>query len=434
MNKIKFLFFPAVLLPFFLALFTFSADVYAQKESDRIIAIVGNDVILESDLNYQIMLYARQNNVQQLNDQLIQQVFQNLLTEKILLAKADQDSILISEDELQKQLDYRIQTLSQQFGSEKNLEDAYGLTVSKIKSVLKEDIRKKMKVDRLKQQKFGSDVNVSKAEVLKFYSQFRDSIPIIPESYELYQVVRTPELTQEAKRIARERALQLLDSVKAGMDFSELARKYSDDSASAVLGGDLGKSKKGSFVKEFEDAAFILKPGEVSDLVETEFGYHIIKVNEKTGDVIRAQHILVKYPHLESADFESINFLKDLRTKIESGQLTFKQAAVQFSQESKSAADSGYIGTVPLNGLSSDEAAAIKDLSAGGISDPVRAGDTRNYAYYMYMVKNRIPEHRITAESDYPILEKYAQNYKEQKSMSEWIEEIKKSVYVEIKI
>jgi len=426
LNKIKIL--------LFFTFFIFATNIFAQKESDKIIAIVGNDVILESDLNYQIMLYARQNNVQQLSEQLIQQVFQNMLTEKILLAKADQDSISISEDELQKQLDYRIQTLSQQFGSDKNLEDAYGLTVTKIKSVLKEDIRKKMKVERLKQQKFGNDISINKNEVMKFYSNFRDSIPIIPESYELFQIVRTPELTQEAKRIARERALQILDSVKAGMDFSELARKYSDDSASAVQGGDLGKSKKGSFVKEFEDAAYILKPGQVSDLVETEFGYHIIKVNEKTGDVIHAQHILIKYPHLESADFESINFLKDLRTKIQSGQGSFQQFAVQFSQESKSAADSGYIGTVPLNGLSSDESTAIKDLTAGGISDPIRVGDNRNYGYYMYMVKNRIPEHRISSETDYTLLQKYAQNYKEQKAMSEWLEEIKKSVYVEIKI
>jgi len=426
LNKIKII--------FTIALFVCASNIFAQKESDKIIAIVGNDIILESDLNYQIMLYARQNNVQQLNDQLIAQVFQNMLTEKILLAKADQDSIIISEDELQKQLDYRIQTLSQQFGSEKNLEDAYGLTVSKIKSVLKEDIRKKMKVERVKQLKFGNEITINKNEVLKFYSDFRDSIPIVPESLELYQIVRTPELTQEAKRMAREKALQLLDSVKSGMDFSELARKYSDDSASAVLGGDLGKSKKGSFVKEFEDAAFLLKPGEVSDLVETEFGYHIIKVIDKAGDVIHAQHILVKYPHLESADFESINFLKDLRSKIQSGQGTFQQYAAQFSQEPKSAADSGYIGTVPLNGLAPDEVNAIKDLSAGGISDPIRVGDSRNYAYYMYMVKNKIQEHRITVETDYPLLERYAKNYKEQKAMSEWIEEIKKSVYVEIKI
>ncbi len=426
MNKIK------LIIIFTLFILAFKAN--AQKEGDKILAIVGNEIILESDLNYQIMVYARQNNVSQLSDQLVQLVFQNMLTEKILLAKADQDSIEVSEDELQKQLDYRIQTLSQQFGSEKNLEEAYGLTVSKIKTILKDDIKKKMKVERLKQQKFGNMESIGKTEVLKFYDQFKDSIPAVPETFELYQIVRTPEVTDEAKRIARERAQQLLDSVKSGKDFSDMARKYSDDSASAVLGGDLGKSKKGSFVKEFEDAAYILKPGEISDVVETEFGYHIIKVIDKTGDIIHAQHILVKYPHLESADFEAINYLKDLRKKIENGEATFQQMAVKYSQEKQSATDSGYIGKMPETNLTPDELTAMKSLSTGGISDPVRVGDSHNYAYYMYLLKNQIPAHKITPENDYEMLEKYALNYKQQKEMSDWIEEIKKSIYVEIKV
>jgi len=187
LNKIK------LIIIFTLFILAFKAN--AQKEGDKILAIVGNEIILESDLNYQIMVYARQNNVSQLSDQLVQLVFQNMLTEKILLAKADQDSIEVSEDELQKQLDYRIQTLSQQFGSEKNLEEAYGLTVSKIKSILKDDIKKKMKVERLKQQKFGNMESIGKTEVLKFYDQFKDYISAVPETFELYQIVRTPEIT-----------------------------------------------------------------------------------------------------------------------------------------------------------------------------------------------------------------------------------------------
>lgn len=409
--------------------------LYSQQEGDRIIAIIGNEVILSSDLNYQLMLYARQNNITQLNDRVIQEVFKNMVTEKLILAKADQDSIYVSDEDVQKQLDYRIKSLVQQFGSEKNLEDAYGITVAKIKTILKDDIRKKMKVERMKQKKFGFGIIVTGTEVRDFYKQYKDSIPDVPETFELYEIMRIPTLSEEAKSMAHDKAEELLDSLKNGADFSELARKYSDDSASAVNGGDLGRVKKGVFVKPFEDAAFLLKPGEISGLVETEYGYHIIKVNEKIGDMIELQHILVRFPHLESADFDAINFLKDLKKKVQNGDETFQQLAFEYSQDQESAKDSGYIGRLNLNSLAdSSEANKIKNLNEGEISEPIRLGDSRDYSYNIFYVKEKVPEHKPTLETDYKLIENFAQNYKENKELAEWIDELKKSIYVEIKM
>ena len=409
--------------------------LYSQQEGDRIIAIIGNEVILSSDLNYQLMLYARQNNITQLNDRVIQEVFKNMVTEKLILAKADQDSIYVSDEDVQKQLDYRIKSLVQQFGSEKNLEDAYGITVAKIKTILKDDIRKKMKVERMKQKKFGFGIIVTGTEVRDFYKQYKDSIPDVPETFELYEIMRIPTLSEEAKSMAHDKAEELLDSLKNGADFSELARKYSDDSASAVNGGGLGRVKKGVFVKPFEDAAFLLKPGEISGLVETEYGYHIIKVNEKIGDMIELQHILVRFPHLESADFDAINFLKDLKKKVQNGDETFQQLAFEYSQDQESAKDSGYIGRLNLNSLAdSSEANKIKNLNEGEISEPIRLGDSRDYSYNIFYVKEKVPEHKPTLETDYKLIENFAQNYKENKELAEWIDELKKSIYVEIKM
>jgi len=406
----------------------------SQREGDRIIAIVGNEVILESDLNFQLISFMKQNNLTTYNDQVVEHVFQSMITEKLILAKAEQDSVYVSDEELNKQVDSRLQQLVSQFGSEKNLEEAYGITIIKVKKILKEQIAQNIKVERVKQQKFGSGISVTRSEAINFYNDYKDSLPPVPETVELYEVVRVPKITEESKQQARIKALAILDSLKTGSDFSVLAKNNSDDPGSKDNGGVLGKSKKGSFVKEFEEAAFLLNPGEISDLVETEFGYHIIKLIDKSGDFITAQHILVKFPKNESADFEEINFLKDLRTKIKNGEYNFKQAAKQFSQETRSAADSGYIGKIRINNLDSAEILVLKDLDRGGISDPVKVGDDRYYAYYMYNLVDRIPEHKATIENDFKTIEELALKYKEQKILAEWIEELKKSIYLDIKI
>ena len=415
------------------ALFT-SFVLYAQNEGDRVVAIVGNDIITESELRSQIIQYARQNNLSGIDDGVIQTVFQNLLFDKLVLAKAEQDSISVTEDEIQKQLDYQVKSLVEKFGSEKNLEQAYGGTMAKLKMAFRKQISDKIKIDKVKQAKFGSGLAVTRTEVRKFYEQFKDSLPPVPETYELYEIVRTPKLTEEAKTIAREKAKGLLDSLKLGADFSDLAKKYSDDSASAVQGGNLGKSKKGTFVKPFEDAAMLLKPGEISDVVETEFGYHIIKLKEKIGDVIDVQHILVKYPHSESADFEEINFLRDIKQKVLSGQGTFKQYAAQFSQQKETAVDSGYIGKISVANLDSTEIMALKNLNPGEMTNPVRVGDDRVYGYYLYLLKSRSEEHKLSIDNDFDLCEKYALNYKEQKMQAEWFEELKRTIFVETKI
>jgi peptidyl-prolyl cis-trans isomerase SurA len=413
-------------------LVTFS--IYSQDEGDKIIAIVGNDIILQSDLNFQLYNYMQQNGIPQITNEVVQQVFQSLLTDKLMLAKAEQDSIYISSEEVNKQVDSRIKDFIAQFGSEKNVEEAYGLTIPKIRNLLKDQTERNMKISRVKQEKFGYGINVTRPDVIKFFNDYRDSLPPVPETYDLLQIVRIPKITEDAKFIAREKANQLLDSVKSGRDFSELAKLYSDDSLSALQGGGLGKAKRGSFVKEFEDAAFLLQPGEVSGVVETEFGYHIIKLIDKTGDFITAQHILVKFPRLETADFTEINFLKDLKQRIISKELTFKQAAVLYSQEPKTAADSGKVGKISANNLDSLEILTLKDLNTGGISDPVKVGDDRFYGYYMYEVREKIPEHIATIDNDYEIIHQYAQRYKEQKMLADWLEELKKTIYVEIKL
>jgi peptidyl-prolyl cis-trans isomerase SurA len=426
-KKINFSFF------LILVIILFTTKCYSQKEGDRILAVVGYDIILESDLQYQIQLYARQNQLTQINPMIAQQIFQQLLTEKIIYAKAEQDSITIKEDEVGKELEYRIKNMVEQVGSEKKVEEIYGMSIGKIKILLKEDLVKKMKADKLKRKKFQGSIKVSDKEVTEFYSKYRDSLPPAKEEYELAHIYMQKKVTDAEKLLAKEKAQKILDSLKQGADFSELAKRNSDDTQSAINGGDLGFSKKGVFVKEFEEALYSLNVGGTSDLVETEYGYHIIKVNEKKGDLVKSQHILVAYPKLESSDLETISFLKDMKSKIENKSMTFEDAAKQYSQDVSSNLKGGYLGFVQVDRLDSLTIDAIKDLDTGKISNPIKTSEERNYGFEVIKVIKKIPSHKLTIENDYDKIKKLAIMFKENTEMEKWIEEIKKTVYVDVK-
>ncbi|MBP9095578.1 MAG: peptidylprolyl isomerase, partial [Ignavibacteria bacterium] len=327
MKLIKLFLFPIILISLY-----FPINSYAQQEGDRILAVVGNEIILESDLQYQLSLYARQNKLTQIPPALAQEIFNSLITDKIILAKAQQDSIEVSDEEVTKELDNRIKSLIEQVGSQSRLEEIYAMSIVKIRMLLKEDLKKRMMTERLKRQKFGSGVKSTDREVREFYKTYRDSLPRATEEFEIAHIYIERKVSDAEKNWAKDKAKQILDSVKKGVDFSELAKRNSDDSLSAIQGGNLGYVKKGSFVKPFEEAALVLLPGEVSDLVETQFGYHIIKLIDKKGDGFTTQHILVKFPTFESSDLETIKFLTDLKGKIQSGQITFEDAAKEYSK------------------------------------------------------------------------------------------------------
>ena len=407
---------------------------YGQLEGDRVIAVIGNDIITESDFQYQVQLYARQNQLNEINPYIAQQIFQSMLTNKIILAKAEQDSVFVTEDEVLRELDQRLKGMIAQVGSEERLVEVYGMSVPKIKLLLKEELQKSIKIDRMKRKKFQGGIKVSDKEVKEFYNVYKDSLPDQSDEYELAHIILSRKVSEAEKTAAKNLILELMDSVKQGMDFSELARKYSGDSMSALQGGDLGYAKKGTFVKEFEEAVYSLKPGEVSDIVETEYGYHIIKLNEKQGDKIKSQHILIKFPKLESSDFETIAFLKELKSKINDGQITFDSAAKEYSEDMNTKLKGGYIGLIPAEQLDSNTIGILNALSPGQISDPVRIGSSEQYGYELFKLVRINPSHKLSLSTDYEKIKNYAITFKESQEMEKWIEEMKETIYVDIRM
>jgi peptidyl-prolyl cis-trans isomerase SurA len=415
-------------------IFFLGAVVFGQVEGDRIIAIIGNDIITESDFQYQVQLYARQNRLTEISPVLAQQIFQSMVTNKMILAKAEQDSIIVTEEEVNRELDSRIKSMIEQFGSQERLEQTYGMSIPKIKILLKEDLEKNLKIDKLKRKKFQGGIRVSEKEIQDFFNIYRDSLPNVSEEFEIAHIFLERKVSDEEKKEAKRIAELILDSIKHGVDFSELAKRNSGDSVSAANGGDLGYAKKGTFVKEFEEAVFSMSPGEVSEVVETQFGYHIIKLNEKQGDKVKSQHILIKFPKFESSDFETINFLKELKSRIEKGEITFDSAAKQYSQDVETSSKGGYLGKVPIEQLDSISAEILKNTSQGQITDPLRIGDDINYGYEIYKLINVYPPHKISMDEDYDRIKSYAEAYKENQEVEKWINEIRESIYVDIKM
>lgn len=427
LKLIKFFLLPIVLICLYSPI-----NIFAQQEGDRILAVVGNEIILESDLQYQLSLYARQNKLTQIPPALAQEIFNSLITDKIILAKAQQDSIEVTDDEVTKELDNRIKSLIEQVGSQSRLEEIYAMSIVKIRMLLKEDLKKRMMTERLKRQKFGAGVKSTDREVREFYKTYRDSLPRATEEFEIAHIYIERKVSDAEKNWAKDKAKQILDSIKKGIDFSELAKRNSDDSLSAIQGGNLGYVKKGSFVKPFEEAALVLLPGEVSDLVETQFGYHIIKLIDKKGDGFTTQHILVKFPTFESSDLETIKFLTDLKGKIQSGQITFEEAAKEYSKDESTKLKGGYIGQIGVEQLDSAVIERINAVSLGGITDPVRiTTNGTDFGYEIIKVINKTPEHALTIEGDYEKIKRLADQYKEGKELDKWINDMRESIYID---
>ncbi|MCB2206615.1 peptidylprolyl isomerase [bacterium] len=392
---------------------------------DRVVAVIGDEIITQSELQLQMLQAGSQPNMS--DSVLTRRILDAMMNDKLVLAQAVLDSIEIPQEEVTRRLEEQIKQLTRYYGSEQKLEQVAGMNINRMRREFREDIRKRMMIDMLKQQKFGS-ITVSHREVVEFFETYNDSLPPVPEQVELQQIAIFPRVTEDFKRAAREKAQRILDSIRAGASFEEMAKRYSDDVGSARNGGSLGLARRGVFVKEFEEAAFALKPGEVSDIVETQFGFHIIKLLEKKGEAIRPQHILIKVEKTGESDQATIDTLNMLRKRILDGE-DFATLAKKYSEDEETRKFGGSLGKVEVPELSDEMKTVQQDLTVGEISEPVKVTLGRDYAYAIVRLAERIPPHTATLQDDYQRIANFAKIYKQNRKYADWIEEIKKNVY-----
>lgn len=422
-------------LKILIAIVLISGYLLAQENViDKVVAVIDNEIILQSELDFQTAIYASQRGMNPNAPELKRQILNTMIDEKLVYAQAELDSIVITDAEVTQRIEYQITVLKQQYGSEASIEKMYGMSIEKIKRELKEDVRKNLMVQRLREKNFAP-VEASRREVEDFYNTYKDSLGMIPEKLRIFHIFRNPKATDRLKKQYREFAQAVLDSIKQGASFEEMAKKYSEDPGSKAYGGDLGFVKKGVFYPQFEAAAFALDAGELSDVVETPVGYHIIELLERRGESIHTRHILFKFKTDEGADLETIEFLTEIRDSVVNGKNTFQYYAKRYSEDKETAPFSGDLGTFYINQLDKSLLDVVSKMKQGEISFPKRIDYGQGiYGYHIVFLQSRVPQHPASLEEDYAELKRLADEYKKQKQYEEWVASLRDKIYWEVRL
>ncbi len=406
-----------------------------QQMIDGIASIVGDDVVLVSDINALITQYAFQKRIDitrrpDLYKKLGKQFLETLIDNKLLLIKADEDTIKVDDAQVDQSLKRQIQYMIQQAGSEKKLEEYYNAPLFKIKKDLRKEIENQMRISMLRQKRFGN-IKISRKEVEEFYQTHRDSLPRVEPSVDISHILMQVTPSEESVQKAYQKILEIKKKLDEGADFAELARKYSEDPGTAANGGDLGFVSRGTLVKEFEEAAFALKPGEISDIVQTQFGFHIIQLLERQGERIHVRHILIQLQPTPEDEQRVINKLKEIRQEILDGKATFEEMALKYSDDPNVQKDHGHLGTFQEGGFQIKEfEEAVKNLKEGEISEPFRT----DFGYHIIRLNKRIQARELSLDKDWEQIEQWALQYKQTQEFQKWLQQLRQEIPVIVKI
>lgn len=413
----------------------------AQTELDKIVGVVGKKhIILKSDIDMQVNAMKEQN--PEVVDMPECDVLEQMLLQKLLVEQGGRDSVVVSDEEVEAQLDNRVRYFIMQYGSKEKVEELSGKTVYQLKEENRE-VTKEMIMSERVQGSILESVKVTPAEVQKFYASIpADSLPFFPATVELGQIVIDPEVSPELDTYARRKIEEIRkEIVEGGADFEIKAGIVSDDPGTRDEGGLMrGITRKGGgLVTEFTVAAFKLQNGEVSPVIRTRFGYHIIQMVNRKGDEADVRHILVT-PERTSADFEkALTKLDSIRTELVAGRLSFETAVGKFSTDELSNRTGGMIAdqqgntTLEVEDLDPALALMIDTLKPGSYSKPMvytnMRGERSTRIVYM---KSITAPHKANLTEDYSRIQFAALQKKKGERMQQWIRDKAPSYYIKI--
>jgi peptidyl-prolyl cis-trans isomerase SurA len=416
--------------------FTFTAVTGQQNVLDKVLAVVGNEALLESDVEMELMQLRAQG--QQVDDETRCNIFEQLLLQKLLLAQARLDSLKENDLAVAQEVEQSIRRISVQLGSTQEVEKYFGKPLFQIK----EDWTAQMKERNLTQQmqmNIVSGVLTTPRDVEVYYkSQAADSFPMIPDQYVIQQIARYPPSGSEARFQVREKLLELRERVMNGEKFQALAVMYSEDQNSARRGGELGMRTREEFVKPFADAAFALKPGQVSQIVETEFGFHIIQMSEKRDEMANLRHILIHPKFSPETQQEAVHLLDSVATLIRADSISFEGGVLRYSEDKNTRLSGGYVVNPQTlstrfekDQLIPNDYYVLRNMKVGEISAPFESKDNSgNDIFKIVKFKEFIPSHRANFEQDYMVIHSIAQNKKQQETFDAWVTKRIQSAYI----
>lgn len=412
----------------------------AQKNViDKIIAVIGEEIVLKSDIENDLLHAQTQSAIANTADAKAQ-IFENRLVSKLLMAQAKIDSIMVTDSEVEAQLNSQLELYIQNIGSREKLEGYFGKSYEEIKNEMRTPIREQMITGRM-QQKIVENVRVTPSEVRYFYRKFnKDSLPEVGDKYEIQQIVIKPRISDTEKERIRNRLRQFRDDILEGkQSFNTLAVLYSEDPGTAAKGGELGYMSKSQLTPEFAEAAFSLKPGRISKIVESEYGFHIIQYIDRQGDKVNVRHILLR-PRIEESDREAaLQHLDSVVGFIKSGELTFEQAAFYASSDKKTKNNGGLIfnpydadSKLPKELIKGDMARQVSSLQVGEISEPFLDRTETGDEYKIIKIKAYYPAHTANLDDDWLSFENGLKRKKEQEIFEKWIKERQENTYIHI--
>ncbi len=415
---------------------------YSQEENafvvDEIIGKIDNHIVLKSDLEkiYQDYLANGGSPSMEARCQYVGLLIRN----KLMLAKAEIDSVVVLDAEVDANTQRRMDVILAQSGrTPDELETLYGKTLEQVRNELRDQIREQMIVGRM-EETITSGLTVTPAEVKRFFNRIpKDSLPYFSASVEVAQIVKIAQVSNAQKQLTKNQLLDIRSRILAGEDFATLAKEFSDDPSVLSNNGEMGWSSRGRMVPEYEAMAFKLKPNEISMPFESDFGIHIMQLIERRGNEYNSRHILIA-PKPSAADLQNATrYLDSLRNLIVNDTLKFQMAAKEFSDDVQTKGNGGFFsdqeGGVRLTVDELDPIVFFKidSMKVGDISKPIvyRTDDGKDAVRILYY-KSRIPPHQASLEEDWNKIQAATLNEKKDNVLQKWFEKARADVFINI--
>ncbi len=409
---------------------------------DRVVATIGGTVVLQSDIESQYLQYLQQGG--KADPGIKCEILDQLMINKLLLNQAKIDSVEVTDGQVDGELEKRLRYYIQQVGSASKLEEMMHKSLVEIKSDLKTTIREQL-VTQTMQGKITKEITATPSDVKAYFNRIpKDSLPLIPAEWEISHIMKFVPITEQEKQAVKNQLLEIrkkcLATDSTRRSFAGMATIYSDDKETAKKGGELGMVGRGELVKAFEAVAFKLKPDEISDIVETEYGYHLLQLIERRGDQVNVRHILIK-PKINPDYLQKVADKLDSVAKLmKKDSLKFEDAAAKYSEDEDTKFNGGVLINPVTGGSKFEESQVDKilffqlnKLAVGEVSKPLpMSTNAGKDAVRLAVVKSRTSPHRANLKDDYQKIQNAAQNEKQNTAMTDWITKKRKTTFIHI--